>query len=712
MKAAGKAISLILAFLMLSVLFPGSMNVVASPDTWTFMVYLDADNELETYALKNFMQMSEVGSSANVNIIVQMDRIATYNSSYGGWSTCRRFYVTRGMTPTVANSLSNLGEVNMGNPATLVNFVTWANTNYPADRMVLMIWDHGDDWEGACYDETDIDTLTLPEIRSSLSSIRTNIGKPLDIVGFDACEMGSVEVGHQIRQFADYYVASEAGTPLLGFAYDRPLWALTNDTTMAPLEFANQIVSGYRDFYLSLKGWDMFDFNQSLTLSTVDLGTIGKVVAALKNLSSELRTNMGQWVNHITLARNETEAYNRTGNHDIVDLYDLVANLRDIIPNATVKALASAVIDAVNTTVRNEMHQNDPFDFSDPVDNAHGMSVYFPANLSTYDGTYSTVSPFNFTQDSQWDSFLSTYYTEAAKGNPTVMYASPSGANASLTSNIAVQFSEPMSASSLAVAFSISPQTGGSLGWNASTNSLVFTTSSCLAPSTQYSVKVNTSATDLDGKHLQANYSWVFKTRDFATLITLNGEHGEGAWYVSPVNVTLSTTDPGAVNWTWFRINNASWENYSLYLIVGAERFCFIEYYSETLAGYRDQVKNATILMDLNAPSSVANVTGRTVSISVSDAASGVNRTTYRVDGGAWQAYSSAFYVNASGNHTVEYYSVDNAGNVEEIKTAWVDATDFLASYGLLIAVIVILVMVALISFYLLRKRKTGKPNE
>jgi hypothetical protein len=45
--------------------------------------------------------------------------------------------------------------------------------------------------------------------------------------------------------------------------------------------------------------------------------------------------------------------------------------------------------------------------------------------------------------------------------------------------------------------------------------------------------------------------------------------------------------------------------------------------------------------------------------------ASGLAKTEYRVDGGAWAEYSQPFSVSAPGAHTVEYRSTDSAGNQE-----------------------------------------------
>jgi len=49
----------------------------------------------------------------------------------------------------------------------------------------------------------------------------------------------------------------------------------------------------------------------------------------------------------------------------------------------------------------------------------------------------------------------------------------------------------------------------------------------------------------------------------------------------------------------------------------------------------------------------------------------GVRNTTYRVDLGSWRNYTGPFDVTGDGSHTVDYYSTDDAGNSEVMKTAF-----------------------------------------
>ena len=61
---------------------------------------------------------------------------------------------------------------------------------------------------------------------------------------------------------------------------------------------------------------------------------------------------------------------------------------------------------------------------------------------------------------------------------------------------------------------------------------------------------------------------------------------------------------------------------------------------------------------------------GLDIKLVATDDISGVNKTFYKIDGKEWLEYTKMFEINENGIHTVDYYSVDNAGNVEDVKFA------------------------------------------
>lgn len=57
-----------------------------------------------------------------------------------------------------------------------------------------------------------------------------------------------------------------------------------------------------------------------------------------------------------------------------------------------------------------------------------------------------------------------------------------------------------------------------------------------------------------------------------------------------------------------------------------------------------------------------------TVTLNATDTESGVDHTMYKLDSAAWVRYEAPFVVSDNGTHTVLYYSVDKAGNIETTK--------------------------------------------
>ena len=107
------AVALVLGFLLI-VLMAGIRPASAQNSKWTFMVYLDADNNLEDVGIDNFLHMAQVGSTNDVNIVVQFDRSSSYDTSYGDWSTTKRFHVEKDMTPDAATDAIPIAQP--GNP--------------------------------------------------------------------------------------------------------------------------------------------------------------------------------------------------------------------------------------------------------------------------------------------------------------------------------------------------------------------------------------------------------------------------------------------------------------------------------------------------------------------------------------------------------------------------------------------------------------------
>ena len=101
--------------------------------------------------------------------------------------------------------LTNNGneELNMGDAATLSDFIDFVKNNYQAEYYSLIMFDHGESWHGVCWDITDNDRLSMIDLKEGFKD------KNLSLIGFDACLMGMVEVMCQIKDCAEIMAASQ-----------------------------------------------------------------------------------------------------------------------------------------------------------------------------------------------------------------------------------------------------------------------------------------------------------------------------------------------------------------------------------------------------------------------------------------------------------------------------------------------------------------------
>lgn len=254
-------ISLLLTLLL--ILLP--VHVLASD--WTILVYMVPDEKVESALVQNVKDMARVGSTDQVNVLVQFDRA-------GGQAT--RYHIQRGGEEPI----ENLGEVNMGDPQTLYDFITWGLKRCPARRVALIINSHGSGWESysgpgstssgqpgsdgdirqllpagvnlndfqqaIAYDDDPKDCLTLIEIRRVLAKIRQHRGnEPIDLLNADACLFSMLESLAEMQDVVKVVEASASTIPASGMFYKGFISALQKDPKMDGEKLADIIAEGF-----------------------------------------------------------------------------------------------------------------------------------------------------------------------------------------------------------------------------------------------------------------------------------------------------------------------------------------------------------------------------------------------------------------------------------------------------------------------------------
>lgn len=361
------------------------------------MVYIDGDNDLEGAAIDDINEMESINlQNSGVKVIVLVDRIDGYDSSNGNWTGTRLYEITydsNGYDNTITSlRLSGMGlsssgneELNMGDGEVLSSFVNYGKTNFFAENYSLFLWNHGGGWrnlgekkdvgltKAVCWDETDgSDALYMEEVGDVLT------GQNLAVIGFDACLMGMIEVGYELKDTAEIMVASEELEPFDGWDYQALLSSFIT-TDLSAIALGDSIVNSYGDFY------------EIGTMSAVDLSMIDSVIEAQNTFISSLMT---QEYSLLQSARNSSESF--VGSY--VDLSNFASNLSDL-------SGSSALLTALDSYVISNFAGYD-------MPNASGVSIYFPSSLFDYEYVDYNGENISYPNISEWDEFLAYYLTD------------------------------------------------------------------------------------------------------------------------------------------------------------------------------------------------------------------------------------------------------------------------------------------------------------
>ncbi len=386
---------------------------------WTFMVYLDADNNLEGAGIEDFNEMEMVGSTAEVNIVILFDRAPEYDTSNGDWTGTRIYHVKKDSDPNNLASYTegvdvwyseNETEMNMGDPQTLVNFTLWAMEHFPAEHYFLDLWDHGGAFWGVCWDDSSGekgDALNMTELGEALDRITETAGRRLDIVGFDACLMAEAAVMYQIKDYADIGVGSGFTEPGDGWPYTEILGPLVQNPDMSPRDLATLVVDAYIDSYTDRE--DDPQDSPSVSMAAIDLKKFELAADAISAFGMQMSlgspiTPPAAYYSHLRYIRSRTASYDMANvgpfditqycMYDIIDFADRVeqdptlAFLHDSAYNMEAK-IKDAIIKART---------------NDAKFRYHGLTVYFPSGTQTvYDPRFSQTL---FARERYWDEFL------------------------------------------------------------------------------------------------------------------------------------------------------------------------------------------------------------------------------------------------------------------------------------------------------------------
>lgn len=340
-------------------------------DEVTVMVYicgsdLESEHGMATADLNEMLHANL--NDDQVNVIVETGGAKKWNNSVISNKTNQRYRVTsRGLQILD----KDVGNRSMVDPNTLIDFIQFCAKNYPADRYMLILWDHGGGAiSGYGYDQKASGTMTLDKINSALKKG----GVKFDFIGFDACLMATFETALVTEPYADYLIASEEAEPGTGWYYTNWLTALSNNTSIKTVELSKTLIDDFTD--VSRKNYP----GCNTTLSIIDLAEFaGTVPSAFNDFSGEISKMLDDSnYKQVADARADAREFGTSSKVNHIDVIDFASRIGGTKANALASALKSCV--KYNRT-------------SVSMKNSNGVSIYFP--YSSFKSMNSAVSLYN-----------------------------------------------------------------------------------------------------------------------------------------------------------------------------------------------------------------------------------------------------------------------------------------------------------------------------
>jgi Clostripain family len=399
----------------------------AVPDAkWTVMVFMGAatvagDQPLTAFAEADLKEMRFIGSGkagydGELNVYVQVHQ--------GGDIPPRRGRITDEIPAGIDGLEAVPGELtNLARGMALQHFIRWALEDGTKDLKprqphysMLVLWGHAYDFAIGRTPTTEgtVDALDFAELSRVLERLQFELGMPdrkLDILGFDACDIATVEMACQLEPFAKYLLGSQIGVPLPGWPYDRILDRIRNPhgRVMGPPELGSYIVRRFCESYSAEA--------RTVSLTLLDLNRAQGLLDVMKLFALILATAIGNASNRQRIASLFIQSQTAPGK-PYVDVADLCLTLARRCGNPLVVEAARTAGDFLIgpqpvCVGESQVGAGRPF----VVDHGrntgrtarlNGLSIYAPhvAPGRDFDAVRHLYQNFLFAQETQWSGLV------------------------------------------------------------------------------------------------------------------------------------------------------------------------------------------------------------------------------------------------------------------------------------------------------------------
>lgn len=364
---------------------------------WTVLVFMNAANDLYPFSTLNMNQLESVAQNPDVRVLVQWKQSQSLfsGSTFDG---TRRYLVKPDSTSAIASQLlidMGLG-VDMGQPETLNDFIEWANTYYPGERTVLIVWNHGNGWRqrpieeqitrAVSYDDETGNAIQIWELAQAFGD------NHFDILAWDASLMQMMEVAYEAKDHATYVVGSEESPPGEGYPYDLIFDDFRDRPDDTTLNLAKEFVNGM----LAVPEYQ----SRKITQSVIETAKLSDLATSLNSLANELIANETDLTAAVQTVRSQAQSYSPTTVRVYRDLIDITERLEALSSISSVDLALADVRAKAQAAVVFEGHNTNS-------SGSRGIAIDW-SSADVFSSSSKDYGLLRFAADTNWNEWLST----------------------------------------------------------------------------------------------------------------------------------------------------------------------------------------------------------------------------------------------------------------------------------------------------------------
>lgn len=263
-------------------------------------------------------------------------------------------------------------EADMGDGRTFQRFLERVQARAAGSAKVFVdVWNHGGSYAGMGPDTTTGNQLSNASTRQALEATKFQA----DIIGYDACLMGSAEVAAAVHGHFRYMIASEETEPGHGWDYERWLTFVGQHPEATLPEIGKALVDSFIDS-------PDHQVTRGRTLSMINLEKAAAVTTALDGLARALGGDLDGAYQGVLTSVGQGPKYGsegKGGDEYAVDLLTFAETLKARVPAAA--GAADAVAEAVRESV---VYARE--DGTKP--GSRGLSLFSLRNLESFESRF------------------------------------------------------------------------------------------------------------------------------------------------------------------------------------------------------------------------------------------------------------------------------------------------------------------------------------